>query len=732
MKLFFGNNETIINPQELKAIHGYVPINDLLNLGKLNDLNDLTIASPQDNQFIVYDDANNVWKNKDPEDALIALGITATATELNYLDFSEQQGIDTKFLRGDGEWSDVTAAGITGLTSNGTDTLSLDANYKFSFEGTTSNNFETVFKAKDPTQDNTITLPDYSGEINLSPIQTIWCTSSSKYYTFTKNNEHVIFQGATGASPSSQTIYITLPNLSDLSIGNTPNTSAPWYGARFSFGRTMPGDVYIAPAASGVSIDIAGDGGNTLNDSYVGNSLITGNTYKITTLSGTTQTVWKSYAGLAPGDTDFVVGDFFTSVVTQNIVGTGKVYKAKKIPAESFKHGFVTITGVKGGAANSSNYFVENPNLSNIDTTLTGTTSATLLNSTTLSTSTLKLTTNSKTITVEGSSSLAADYTLKLPAAAPIDNSVLRHVSDGDFVWEEIKDDDEMGGETPSSTALVSQASIQNYIQSIADSLRIVDENSSPVYSINDTNTSVTLDDSAWGKEVIIDFTFTNSRDYMKSINVFMPEATSKSRAGQSIWLKFVNNGSITFPSLRNQRNFRIFPNSNDPQFHSVIANSRSNSVNNYSDYLGMFNYTADTSTGVQVVLTRNNKGYLGNSKYLLAATRLAGMQNQYNYATAASSYPLNSTHLNLTTIPSQQNSNLWVGATSALPLGDGEALVYKVTLEQRLKPNPVVIHESTLSVRFRPTGNTNNQESGSVNGKLSLSRWSLWIITIS
>ena len=69
---------------------GTLVISDILSIGKVGQLSDidLTGASPAlaSDHFMVYNGTS--WIHKQPSDALISLGVTATAAELNYLDIT--------------------------------------------------------------------------------------------------------------------------------------------------------------------------------------------------------------------------------------------------------------------------------------------------------------------------------------------------------------------------------------------------------------------------------------------------------------------------------------------------------------------------------------------------------------------------------------------------------------------------------------------------------------------
>ena len=81
----FSNDELVLDEQS-----GILYVEDFLSIGKIGNLGnvDLTSTSPTlaNNYFLVYNGTN--WVHEQPSDVLISLGVTATASELNYLDIT--------------------------------------------------------------------------------------------------------------------------------------------------------------------------------------------------------------------------------------------------------------------------------------------------------------------------------------------------------------------------------------------------------------------------------------------------------------------------------------------------------------------------------------------------------------------------------------------------------------------------------------------------------------------
>ena len=72
----------------LKVVTGVLKTQDILDLANLREIGNLEITSIADNHFLVYDNASSKWINKQPANALLSLGVTATAAELNYSDIT--------------------------------------------------------------------------------------------------------------------------------------------------------------------------------------------------------------------------------------------------------------------------------------------------------------------------------------------------------------------------------------------------------------------------------------------------------------------------------------------------------------------------------------------------------------------------------------------------------------------------------------------------------------------
>mgnify|MGYP001319644861 FL=1 len=85
-----------------------------LDKSKLLPLKDVTPGTVAAGKAVIVDDNKDIGDLRNVNAAQYSIGgtaITATAAELNLLDFSSQTGINTKFLRGDGTFQTVQAGG---------------------------------------------------------------------------------------------------------------------------------------------------------------------------------------------------------------------------------------------------------------------------------------------------------------------------------------------------------------------------------------------------------------------------------------------------------------------------------------------------------------------------------------------------------------------------------------------------------------------------------------------
>lgn len=77
------------SPAENKFVDtSTVLIEELLDLGNIEDLHNIALANIEDNDFLVYSSSVDKWVNKNSSGTLSSLGITSSIEELNYSDIS--------------------------------------------------------------------------------------------------------------------------------------------------------------------------------------------------------------------------------------------------------------------------------------------------------------------------------------------------------------------------------------------------------------------------------------------------------------------------------------------------------------------------------------------------------------------------------------------------------------------------------------------------------------------
>jgi len=94
-----------------------VLIEEVLELGEIGDLGNITLSSVANNDFLIYDNSTSKWINKNSSAALTSLGLTATATELNILDGVTATATELNY-------NDISTLGL----AESSKTLTFDAN----------------------------------------------------------------------------------------------------------------------------------------------------------------------------------------------------------------------------------------------------------------------------------------------------------------------------------------------------------------------------------------------------------------------------------------------------------------------------------------------------------------------------------------------------------------------------------------------------------------------------
>jgi hypothetical protein len=483
----------------------YIPISEILSLGEASQLSDITYNALTTNHMLVYNDVNDQWENKSGEDVISALGITASSEQLNVLDIDSAPGAGsnntTNFLRADGTWAAPTVDSITGLTSDASSKqLNVAEDFKFVFEGTTSNDFETTLEVEDPTADREITLPDDFGEISLSPIYTNFyykAITKTSPFIFTKNNESVALSNPL----TNSTFYVTIPNWTTLTTAKSSSDSSLFYGdpargINLRISRPVAGKVYIAPAVDGDKIEILGnaswDAGENRNASN--GNLVAGTVYRI--LSGSN----------FPGADNNNVGTYFTA--TGVGTGTGEAYKAFEISENNFKSGWINITGMKNHGNSFFYWFISKP-LQILDSpTLTGTA---VLADAEVDELLVKQSVNIQEPSSGGTSTinlktpaLSATYDITLPNVAGVANQLMKSDASGNLSWITVLNENDFASE--SEVNIPTQNSVKMYIDNKTMSINATSSNAN-TYTMNNTTKTVTLVSDDFNKTTTINFT---------------------------------------------------------------------------------------------------------------------------------------------------------------------------------------------------------------------------------
>ena len=502
-----------------------VPIEDILSLGEIDHLSDVTLNAVASNHMLVYNNTSTKWENKVGGDVISALGITASLAELNILDISTASNANntTNFLRADGTWAAPTSSGITGLSADSsTKQLNVAEDYKFVFEGLTSNNFETTLQVEDPTADRVITLPDDFGEVSLSPIYTTWYyknITKTSPFIFSKNNESVMLTGGISQYQGSDDFYVILPDWNNLTSSTSLNDTSlynwdPTKGIRYKLARSSAGKVFIAPGLSGDDIEVIGnsswDASNNNNRVVLFSNIVQGKTYKIISGSG-----WSNLGATNDSSTTF-----FTASQNGNSSGSGSAFECLEISAADFKAGWLDIVGIKQKSSSNYYYAISQPSQLLDSPTVTGTaTFSTAEADNLLAKQSVKIQESGGTDTINlKAPALAASYDLTLPNSdGNAANRIMKTTdANGSLDWVTILDEDDFTSN--SGVDVPTQRSVKNYIQnqmlsiqatssgansyemtyaSPTVSLILSDVNSTPLITIKDITTPYALADGS-------------------------------------------------------------------------------------------------------------------------------------------------------------------------------------------------------------------------------------------
>lgn len=521
-------------------------ISDILGTGELSQIGDVTLNAVASNHMLVYNNTSSKWENKVGGDVISALGITASLAELNILDISTASNANntTNFLRADGIWAAPTSSGITGLSADSsTKQLNVSEDYKFVFEGLTSNNFETTLQVEDPTADRVITLPDDFGEVSLSPIYTTWyykAISKTSPFTFSKNNESVMLTGGISQYQGSDDFYVILPDWNDLTSSTSLNDTSlfdwdPTKGIRYKLARSIAGKVFIAPELSGDDIEIIGNSSWDSSTSRIVtfSNIVQGKTYKIISGSG-----WSNLGATNDSSTTF-----FTASQNGNSSGSGSAFECLEIPAANFKAGWLDIVGIKQKGASNYYYAISQPSQLLDSPTVTGTaTFSTAEADNLLAKQSVKIQESGGTDTINlKSPALAASYDLTLPDTdGNAANRIMKTTdANGSLDWVTILDEDDFTSN--SGVDVPTQRSVKNYIQTQMLSINATSEGAN-TYTMNESNPTVQLILSDVNSTPQINATIS---DYKKA------DGTNLSNNGYYMWLRQVPSNRIAFTDIR-------------------------------------------------------------------------------------------------------------------------------------------------------------------------------------
>jgi len=579
--------------QALSKNNDYVPIEDILSLGDIDHLSDVTLNAVASNHMLVYNNTSSKWENKVGGDVISALGITASLAELNVLDISTASNANntTNFLRADGTWAAPTSSGITGLSADSsTKQLNVAEDYKFVFEGLTSNNFETTLQVEDPTADRVITLPDDFGEVSLSPIYTTWyykAISKTSPFTFSKNNESVMLTGGISQYQGSDDFYVILPDWNNLTSSTSLNDTSlfdwdPTKGIRYKLARSIAGKVFIAPELSGDDIEVIGNSFWDASTSRVVtfSNIVQGKTYKIISGSG-----WNNL-----GATNDATTTFFTASQNGNNSGSGLAFECLEISAADFKAGWLDIVGIKQKGASNYYYAISQPSQLLDSPTVTGTaTFSTAEADNILAKQSVKIQESGGTDTINlKSPALAASYDLTLPDTdGNAANRIMKTTdANGSLDWVTILDEDDFTSN--SGVDVPTQRSVKNYIATQMLNINTTSA-SSNTYTINNTTPSATLILSDVNTTPNINWTsqsmnFTawlnTANSASQNYKLYMPPVDS-SLLGSKVQIKVNNLTNVSTNSKLNR--LYIYTNPNDAKAglsgNTTYSNSEPNAV---------------------------------------------------------------------------------------------------------------------------------------------------------
>lgn len=742
LKVKNADKNLYYNTTRISRSNDYVPIDEILSLGEINHLSDVSLTAVSDKNFLVYKDAVNgnpgYWENLDGADALSAIGVTATIAELNILDIGTASNSNNKtnFLRADGTWAAPTTSGITGLTGDSANNkLIVTDGYDFSFP---TNNNSLTLKVEDQLSNNTITFPNDSGEVSLAPVYTNYYLkhiSSQDPFEFTKNNESVMLIGSNpGQVGSVEDFYVSLGDESSIASGrNSLNITGtiphgtPRKGIYYRLSRSAKGKVFIAPYINTDSSDPNYGNYSPARFEVIGNSNVEvddelihtfkniekGKTYRIISGAG-----WTSL-----GSVNDSIGTFFTATINGYIHSTftGRAMEAIEIKASDFASGWIDIVGMSHDTDPKWYYAISKPSMLLDSPAITG--DLDIDGSVTSKEIKVEEPNGSSAITLKAPD-LENDYSITLPNVQGVANQVMKSSAEGELSWINISN--ESSFDNANGTDLVTSQAIKDYV------LDQVGKAGNPLlqttYTFDDNNLLVELNTGAYGKTITINVKTTIANT--KVMVLKLPPATNTSYLGSTITLDIISENLASGTGTNTAKHFAnsqilVLPSAADPQLWIYRSGQGATPTESKT---GIYNFTSENSP--QFVTTNstksqeaysliNNYANTANTKVNLPDNEVVTIQHDlFKFHGDANSWHDNTTNVNYAGVFPPYNFIIIPIANAFIKFsGVRNDVTRNITLTKKTGnftyDGYVSSHrlERNVNVASRDTGNYNNAE---------------------
>ena len=741
LKLENASKQLQYNTFSYTSRSSHVPIDEILSLGEIHHLSDVSLNAVNDKNFLVYKEAVNgnpgYWENLNGADALSAIGVTATIAELNILDIdtATDSGNTTNFLRSDGTWAPPTTSGITGLTGDSVNSkLIVTAGYDFSFPNT-NGNYSNTLKVENQTSDNEITFPNDSGEVSLAPVYTNYYLkniSSQDPFEFTKNNESVMLVGSNpGQVNSNEDFYVSLGDESSIASGNSLNITGTIPGGTsrkgiyYRLSRSAKGKVFIAPYINTDSSDT----GNYGSYSDVRFEVIGNSNYDVDALTSTFRNIekGKTYRILSGsgwndlGSVNNSIGTFFTATKNGYIhpTYTGTAIEAIEVKASDFASGWIDIVGMTHENDGIWYYAISMPSMLLDSPTITG--DLDIAGSVTSKEIKVEEPSGSSAITLKAPD-LDDDYNITLPNAQGAANQVMKSSSEGELSWINVSNESSFA--SANGTDLVTSQAIKDYV------LDQVGKAGNPLlqttYTFDDNNLLVELNTGAFGKTITINVNTTNTNE--KVMVLKLPPATNTSYLGNTITLDIISEdmagGTGNGAALYANGQILVLPSVADPQLWIYRANGGTTPSESKT---GIYNFTSENSP--QFVTTNSDKTQVSsslnnyyantaNTRYDLPVNEVVTIQHDlFKFHGDVNSWHGSSPNQNYTFNPPYNFIVIQIGHPMMKFLGNRNDVTKQITLTKKsgnfTYDGYASGHklERNVNVASRDTGNYNNAE---------------------